>query len=419
MNLESLAIILKVSWRNAWRNKRRTILTMLTIVVGVVLIVFSNALMKGMAGQLIADATGPNIGDIQIHEKGFWDNRAIDYAFEPSRELYHLLSSHRHITAYTERVIAAGLLAFKDSSQGVSVQGIDPEKEQRVFDLHKRIRPGGRFLGRNDKLQVVLGTTLAEKIGAGVGDRIALISQGFDGSIAADRFTIVGLFESGNPEYDRSLVLMPLSQAKETFTMMGFVHAIALRLDELSNLTETKKDIQGIALAMRNQPGLEVMGWHELMPELMQYVVMSEMATYVFVFVLYMLVAFGILNTIHMSVFERTREFGVMLSIGTRPHQITAMVLAESVYISLLGILFGIGLGSACSFYFQIHPIDLGGYVDEIAVFNWYTTSYPAEITWLNILMTSLLIFLTAILFSLSPARRAGQLDCIKAIRKL
>ena len=155
------------------------------------------------------------------------------------------------------------------------------------------------------------------------------------------------------------------------------------------------------------------------MPELVQFIVMDDISGYIFDFILFLVVAFGILNTIQMSVFERTREFGVMLSIGTRPQQISAMILMESVYIALIGIILAIGLGYAISLYFEINPIDYSKFSEEIAVWGISTTLYPARTTFINIAMTSLFTFLLAVLFSIFPARRAAKLNPIQAIRKL
>ncbi len=415
--MNSTNIASKLAWRNVWRNKRRTLLTLLTIMVGCAMIILMNSLGKGGHDQMIEDAVALNTGHVQIHEEGFWENQTIDYAFEPSSELLKYLGNDSRIAAYAKRVIAGGLLSFGESTRGMLIQGIDPESERQVSNIHEKIRPGGRFLTPKDAAHTVIGATLAKNTGVGVGDRIAMISQGFDGSIAAERFEVVGIFESGNPEYDRELILIPLSQAQETFSMMGYIHSLIIRLDDASYLPDVKADILGIT--SQNETRLEVMGWDELMPELVQFIVMDDISGYIFIFILFMIVAFGVLNTIQMSVFERTREFGVMLSIGTLPRQLSVMILLESVVISILGIALGVALGYGVSFYFQSNPIDYSSYADEIAVWGVSTTIFPAKITSLNIIVTSLLTFMLSVLFSVFPARRAAKLNPIEAIRKL
>ena len=413
----SSRIILLLAWRNVWRNRRRTVLTLLTIMIGAAMIVFLNAMARGGHDQMIEDAAALNAGHIQIHEKGFQDNQTIDYAFIPSDDLIRFLDEHPDIQGRAPRVLAGGLLAFEDNTRGVMIQGIDPEEEINVSDLYRKILPGGRYLSAEDSLSVIMGKTLADNAGVAVGDSIALISQGFDGSIAADRFVVEGLFVTGNPEYDRNLVLMPLSQAQETFTMMGHIHTMALRLSEAGRTDAVKA---GILDQVANAPyPLEVLGWDELMPELVQFIVMDDIGGWIFDGMLFLVVAFGILNTIQMSVFERTREFGIMLSIGTRPAAISGMILIESMVIAVMGIVLGAALGGGVSLYFEFNPLDYSRFSKEIAVWGMTTTVYPAIATKLNILATSATIFVLAVLFSLLPARRAARLNPVDAIRKL
>lgn len=411
---------LTLAWRNVWRNRRRTLLTLLTIMVGCAMIIFFNSIAKGGHDQMIEDAVGLNTGHLQIHESGFWDNQTIDYAFIPSETLIGYLSANPQIAGYSPRIITGGLLSFKDTTRGVLVQGVDPLTEPHVSTLSSKILPGGRFLTNSDSTHAVIGVNLAHHIHASVNDTIAIISQGFDGSIAADRFTLVGIFDSGNPDFDRELILIPLSQADMTFSMMGYIHSIVIRLEDPARLTDIKTELLGCTRS--NDPEatkLEILGWDDMMPELIQFIVMDDVGGYIFDFILFMVVAFGILNTVQMSVFERTREFGIMLSIGTRPGLITRMVLMESALISFFGIALGIALGYGVSLYFQIHPIDYSRFSEEISLWGISTTLYPADTTLLNIAATSLTTFFLGLVFSVFPARRASRLNPVEAIRKL
>lgn len=413
--MREAGIVTKLAWRNVWRNKRRTILTLLTIVIGCAMIIFMNALAKGGHDQMIEDAVGLNTGHIQIHERGFWENQTIDYALKASPEMLRAITADKRIAGYSIRVITGGLLSYRENTAGAVIQGIDPELEMAVSHLHTKILPGGRFLNSGDRTEIVMGEILAKNIGASIGSSIAMISQGFDGSIAAERLTVVGLFRTGNPEYDRILLVMPLTQARETFSMANYVHTITIRLVDSQYMDEVRNALSSIVPPDR----VEVMGWDDLMPELVQFIVMDDVGAYIFDFILFMVVAFGILNTIQMSVFERTREFGVMLSIGTRPGQVVNMVLMESVFISLLGIALGVALGYAVSYYFKINPLDYSSYAQEIAVWGVNTAVFPADTTILNIAVTSVLTFVLSFLFSIFPARRASRLKPVEAIRHL
>ena len=415
--MEHAAIVIKLAWRNVWRNRRRTILTLLTIVVGCGMIIFLNAIAKGGHDRMIEDAISINTGHIQIHEEGFWDNLTIDYAFRPSRDLIYELENNPRIAAYSRRIHAAGLLSFGDTSTGAIIQGVEPRREKEVTTLHTKILPGGRYLKKGDTKSMLLGVTLAQNLGVSTGKQIALISQGFDGSIAADMFTVTGLIQSGNPEYDKMLAVIPFTQANRTFAMMDYVHAITVRLHSSDTTEQVVHSLKSQSTGGETQ--LEVMGWDRLMPVLVQFIIMDDVSAYIFDFILLMLVAFGILNTIQMSVFERTREFGIMLSIGTRPGQVTAIVLAESVFISTLGILLGIALGLLVSWYFALNPMDYSSMAAETAVWGVSISTMPADATATNVAVTSLLTFVFAMLFSVFPARRAAKLNPVDAVRQL
>lgn len=415
--MKERGIITRLAWRSVWRNKRRTILTLLTIVVGCGMIIFQNSIAKGGHDQMIEDAVALNIGHVQIHEKGFWENQTISYAFKFSHSIRSLLERDKRVLGYTTRVHAGGLFWYGDSTAGALIQGIDPVLEKMVTNIHTKIIKGGRYLNKDDSTHIIIGEILAKNLGVKVGTTISMISQGFDGSSASEKLTIVGLFRSGNPEYDRSLIMMPLEQAIQTFTMKEYLHSVVIRLKDVADTFYVRKMLTDRITNQESE--IEIMSWNQMMPALVQFIVMDDVGAYIFDFILFMVVAFGVLNTIQMSVYERTREFGIMLSIGTRPGQVIQMVLMESVFISILGISLGVALGVGVSAYFSVNPMDYSGYADEMAVWGVSTTIFPADTTLLNVGVTSGFTYLLSILFSFFPALRASRLEPVKAIRQL
>jgi len=404
-----------LAWRNVWKNKRRTVLTLLTIMVGCAMIIFSRAFQDGGYGKMIEDSIASNTGHIQIHEKGFWENQSIDYAFKPDDKLMTYLRTNPAVDSYTRRIHAAGLVSYGNNTYGALIQAVEPDTEKKVSNLHEAIQPGGRYLVADDGKNIIMGATLAKNLKVKVGDTVAVISQGFDGSIAAANVVIVGIFKSRNPRYDQSTIMMSFGQAAETFTMMDYISSIAVRLKQTGDMEKVRDEIRGL-------PGsklLEVMGWDELLPELIQHIVMDDLFAKIFYVVLLLIIAFGVLNTIQMSVFEPAARTGIMMAIGTRPSQIVAMVLFESVYISFIGSLLGILLGSAISYYFTVFPIDFSEYQKELAEFNQITTILPTKLTVANVMTTAFFTFCIGVLFSIAPARRASRLRPLDAIRQL
>lgn len=411
---KNFLILTRLSWRNVWKNRRRTILTLVTIMIGSAMIITMQAFQVGSYEKMIEDAIAENTGHIQVHEKGYWDNQTIDYAFKADDGLIKILNDRKDISAFSRRVHAGALLSFRDATSPAIIQAIEPDREKGVGSLHKYIVEG-RYLEPGDKFEIAVGQVLAKNLGAGVGDRIALISQGFDGSIAAEYLTITGIFKSPNPEYNRNLLLMNIATAEKTFTMMGFVTSIAIRIDETRKMQEVRDYLRGLP----DFDGLEVMGWDELMPEIVQFIVMDRYSGYIFVGILYLVVAFGILNTIQMSVFERIREFGVMLAIGTRPLQVRSMVLMESFFIAIAGICLGALIGSLVSYYFTLNPIDFSSKANEMEVWGITTMIFPAHLTVWNLVRTSAITVVLSVAFTFFPAKKASMLNPIEAIRHL
>jgi putative ABC transport system permease protein len=413
--LQKSYIELMLAWRNVWKNRRRTVLTLLTVLVGCAMIILMRAMQEGGYAQMIEDAVSTDTGDIQIHEKGFFDNESIDYAFIPNARMIRKLESVRDISAISMRVHAAGLVSSGNSTEGAVIQGVDPVREKKVTTMYKFILKGGRYLEPGDGEKIIMGETLAKNLSVKVGDTVVMLSQGFDGSIAAAKLSVVGLFRSGNPDYDHNLIIMPLEEAVGIFSMMDYVNSIVIRLRDVSHMEQVRDRLRRSI----GTPDLEIMGYDQLMPGMMQYILLDRTTGYIFYAVLFLVVAFGVLNTMQMSVYERVREFGIMMAVGTRPGQVRRMVQLESMIITLFGIVLGILLGSGLSYYFTVHPLDYSSYAKEIEVWGLSTTVFPARLDLSIIVWTAILIFILSYIFTFFPARKASRLNPVEAIRKL
>jgi len=414
--MRELSTIAGLSWRNIWRNRRRTLLTLLTIVAGCGMIIFNNALFHGGTLAMVEDAVALNAGHLQITEKGFRETGTIDLAFAPPAELITLLDGLEKrgaIAGYMPRIETAAVVSSGDATEGVLVQSVDAATARGVISIHEKILPGGRPLVSGERGALLLGAALAENLGVRTGMAVNLISQAFDGSIAAERLEVAGLVKTGNPLYDTALVIVPHGLADETFAMEGRVNALAVRLAPGAGIADVSREIRVAA------GDLEITTWEKLIPEIVQFVVLDNIAGYIFAFILFAVVAFTVLNTVQMSVFERTKEFGVLLSLGTSPGRVFAIIMIESACITLIGVALGIILGLGVSAFVERHPFDYSRFAAEFAVWGVYTTVYPAKATALNVAVTSVLTFLLALAFSIFPARRAMKLKPVEAMRHL
>jgi len=412
--VQKVKIILLLAWRNVWRNKRRSILTFMTIAAGAALILFMRSLQNGGYTQMIEDSVAPRTGHIQIHEKGFWENMTLEYAFKDDRDLFSRISEMENVQRVSKRISTGGLLTHEDSSAGCEILGIDPLKEKDIITIHKYILPGGKFLSGEDMDGIVLGNALARVMDVKVGDEVSLVSQGFDGSIAAGNFRVRGLFKCPNVQYNRTLGLISFTAARKVFTMMGHVTAYVIRVDDIDNVESLASRIKEVT-----DETYEVMSWDRLNPEILQFIALDKSSGHLFVFILYLIVAFGILNTIQMSVYERTREFGIMLSIGTGPDRIFRLVMTEAFFVSALGIALGALIGYGLSYYFTVHPMDFSEYESEMEMYQMSTLVYYAKIRASDFIRASFIVFILAGIFSYFPAKRAARLNPVTAMREL
>ncbi len=411
---ESLKLIAGISWRNVWRNKRRSLLTFLTIMAGCAMILLMRSFQNGGYDQMIEDAIAPFTGHVQVHEKGFWKNSTLEYSFRDDISLLGRIRGMPEVKEVSRRIHAGGLLIYGDSSAAAEIIGIEPSREKNIITLQNYILPGGRFINDSDTTAIVLGNNLAKNLGVKPGNRISMVSQGFDGSIAAEYFTVAGIFRSPNIVYNTGLSVITFPQADATFFMSGYVSSYAMRLKETGSSTAVRDRISHLA-----GDDFEVMAWDELMPEIVQFIVMDRFSSHIFVFILYMIVAFGILNTIQMAVYERIRELGIMLSIGTSPLRVFAMVMTESVFIALIGIAAGLAAGWAISYYFTIYPIDYSEYQAEMELYGVSTLIYYAKMKVSDFINCAAVIMVLTVVFTYFPARKAANLDPVRAIRHL
>ncbi len=411
---DSIKLVTGLAWRNVWRNKRRSFLTFLTIMAGCTMILFMRSFQNGSYVQMIDDSIAPFTGHIQIHEKGFWKNSTLEYAFPDNPSLIADIRKIPGVKEVSRRIHAGGLMIAGDSTAAAEVVGIEPSRERNIITIRNFLLPGGRFIEDDERGSIVLGSVLARNLGVKTGDKIALVSQGFDGSVASGEFDVAGIFRSPNVAYNTSLALISLKQADETFSMNGYISSCVIRLFETEYAVAVRDRIK-----QKAGTDFEVMSWDELMPEIMQFIAMDRVSSHIFVFILYMIVAFGILNTIQMAVYEGIRELGIMLSIGTSPRRVMSMVMTESVFIALVGIAAGLVSGWLLSWYFTINPWDYSEYRDELEIYGMTTFVYYAKIKVNDFISCAFTVLGLTLIFTFFPARRAAKLDPVRAIKHL
>ncbi|MBI3303290.1 MAG: ABC transporter permease [Deltaproteobacteria bacterium] len=414
--------LLQIAWRNLWRNPRRTLITMAAIALGYVMLLVFACLLAGLRWQMIENGTRFGLSHLQLHAPGYYPDRSI-YKTLGGQEgtdvnvLLATIASDPRVRATSPRVYGYGLVSHGHHSVGAELLGVVPGQEQQISALHTRLVQGSYLTAQIPK-GVVIGEKLANTIDAAVGAEIVLLTQAADGSMGNDLYTVVGIFRTGFEALDRGLVLMSLSSLQELLSLTpGRIHEIGVVLSDAAEATT-------VAAALEERLSkilpVRVRAWPELSPQLAEYVRLNRSSTAIISFIVFLVAVIGVMNTMLMAVFERTRELGVLMALGMRPLQVVGLILAEVSGLVVASLLVGVGMGVPLLWYLQVHGLDLRSVMGEIsmvgAVFEplWYGRQDFAAYG-----RTALGLAAVAFVSALYPALRAARFQPVEAIRRV
>ncbi|MDH4133639.1 MAG: ABC transporter permease, partial [Gammaproteobacteria bacterium] len=333
--------LLRLAWRNLWRHKRRTLLTASAIAFSAMLLVFMQTIQYGAYDMMIDTTLRVYTGQMQVQREGYQAKRSMRDTVRDAAALAETLRANTGLSSVAVRAQGFALASSAERSYGVPVIGVQPEYEPGVSTLPHLVKQG-RYLANSQAAELVLGSVLARNLKIKPGDELTLLGSGKDGSVAATVLPVVGIFESGNPELDRRLVMMPLAVFQDTYSMGNDAHFIVVSGPDYESLARTKAAVRGV---IAGRDTLIVLDWEELVPGVKQLIEADQIQNWVTYLVLIFIVTLSIMNTFLMSVLERTREFGIMLALGATPLRIGTVVMLESMLLTLLGLGVGVLLG--------------------------------------------------------------------------
>ena len=409
-----MPIDLKMAWRNVWRNPRRSILTISAIAFASVLLVFMLSWQFGSYDIMINSAVKIHTGHLQVQTRGYQDKKSIRLVVPDPAAVGNILDDIPEVAAHTCRANAFSLVSSKERTYGVMVVGIDPVREAGVSTLKKLIRQGS-YLSEDDTDQALVGELLARNLKVGLGDELVVLGQGRDGSVAATVVKIKGIYRSGMDEFDRSSINIPLKNFQDVYAMRGAVHEVVALGKSLEFVPEIKKAVAAGIEDIGNKDHLVVLDWMELMPGLIEAIQMDLYSGFIFYLILIIVVAFSILNTFLMAIFERTREFGVLLAIGTTPGRLCKLLLMESTIMTIAGIVTGIIAGSLITWYFQVHGIVISGTSELLRQFGLPERIYP-QLSMLSASIGPAVVLIVTFLTALYPALKVRRLRPVEAM---
>ena len=403
---------LKLGWRNIWRNKRRTLLSMSAIGLGLFLVLFYAGLMGGMLGNAKNELDNAGMGHVEIYGDGYRAKHDVALTL-PALATFKDKLSLPPGAEISDRVVARGLATSARGSEGAQVYGVDFAAEPQLSAHLRQVRQGALPAAGDDKA-VLIGEELAARLNVKLGGKVRLMVQRADGEMGADLFRVRGIFHSIAPSIGQRQVYVSQAAARELLGVAGASHQVVIQLPDAALA-------DGVAVQVKSAlgAGYDVATWSELLPILKKMEALTSTAAFVMSLFVYLLVGLGVLNTMLMSVLERTREFGVLLSLGTRPSRILKIVLAESFWISTLSVLIGASLGALATWYFSRAGFNAGTGGESIQLQgSVISTLVKTRFNPVDTLKASSVVFAMALVVGLYPASRITRLQPAEALRR-
>lgn len=402
---------IKLAWRNAWRNWRRTAIALVAIILGVMLLLFFDGLLQGSDQAIFGNAVRLYGGNIQIHAPGYLE-KASRVPLLPLNDASHAVQIARqqpHVVAAGRRINTGGLISSREGSYPVTITGIEPDVEAPISLQAENVREG-RFLQPGEGDAIVIGRGLADLLEVGVGDRVTLVGRTANETMRQRTMTIVGIYDLGMPDAEKLTALITLEEAQSLYGLRDQATEVAIFLEKVGQ----EKDV--ITRLQAALPGYEIHSWQALRPELEQ-TIQTKMAFTSFIgIVLVLIAAIGILNIMLMAVFERTREMGVLAALGMKNRGILGLYLLEGALIGVVGAAGGVILGLALNLWLGQVGLDISyaSGMGEISALMG-TRIYPA-LTLSNLISRGVLVIVVSALAALYPAWQAARKEPAEAL---
>lgn len=408
--------LLAIAWRNLWRHPRRSLITAGAMSMGVGFCMAIMAYTSGMFSQMNRIMVDEQTGHVQVHHPEYPKSRKLHDTIP--EELLQRSNSAEGVRVASARLYGAALVASEAQTTGAQIVGVVPPEEARLTVVSRNMR-AGRYLGPEPKHEVIVGVELAEKLRLEPGDELVIVTQAADGSMGNDLFQVTGTFRSGQTALDKGGVFVHLDDLAELLVLPDQIHEVVV-LGEDQSQSETLKASVAASVGDTDGDALLVQTWQETSPATAQMLAMSGMSKYIIMAFVFGLAAFGVVNTMLMSVFERTRELGVAIAVGMRPRQVVGMIVLESLLLGAISALVGGLFGAGLDWYLVTRGLPLstesggtlsaGGILFEKVV---YGVVVPADIA-----VVLVAVMLVSALASLWPAIRAARLRPVDAMRQ-
>jgi ABC-type lipoprotein release transport system permease subunit len=402
---------LTLAWRNIWRNKRRSLITILSITFAVLLACVMRSMQLGSYDRMIENGVRFYTGYIQIHKKGYWDEKVIDNSFALDTSLINKVSDLPGVVTYVPRLESFAFAALENQTKGTLVMGVDPVNENEMTRLRSKLVMGNYLKDDDDGVLVAQG--LADYLNAKPGDTLTLIGQGYHGAAAAGLFPVRGIVKFATPQQNNQLIYMSLAQAQWFYAADGLTSSVALMIEDPK---DTDRIVHGINQAI-NPNDYEVMGWKELVPELVQSIELDNISGKVMLWVLYLVIGFGMFGTYLMMTAERQYEFSVMIAVGMKRIRLQGVIFLEIFMMTIMGVFAGIALSLPLLIWFHFNPIRFGEEAAKAIESFGVEAIYAFSLDPVIFTNQAYAIFIMATILSVYPLWKIHKMKVVESIR--
>lgn len=398
-----MKLLIILAWRNLWRYSRRTSIIILAIAIGIWSMLSISALMRGMMEQQVNNAIQNFIGHIQIHAPNYRDDPVINYSMSPpSTQLLNFLNDSSEVIHWATRVRVPGVVSSERESIGVSLLGIDPAQEQGLSFIGNQY-----MIGDHD---IILGRKLADYLETRLGKRVVLMSQTENNEIVERGFRVAGIYDAKTEDVEMQFIFIKRQTAQDMLEMGD-------KISELEILSSNREQLDSLLANLRSlAPKLDVQTWQTIMPILQASIKIFEGFLLIWYIVVFIAMAFGLINTLLMAIFERTREIGLLQALGMKPPSIIGQILFESLFLLIIGLIIGNIMGWL-TLIATANGLDFSQYAAGYEMIGLSSLIYPV-LHLEDIITANILIIGLGLIASFYPAWRAAQIIPLNAISR-
>ena len=407
----NILTLIKISWRNVWRNKLRSIVVIVSVVFGILGGIIMIAMSYGLNEERMNNAVETYLSHIQIHNESFSEDYNIKHTIDNLEAIENAINNDSRVVSYSKRIILNGMMSNSNGSYGIQVKGVDPAEEIKVTNTYEKLIEGEYFKSKRDNT-ILVGKKLADRLNLKIKSKVVITFQDENYDLTSLLYRVEGIFRSGNSRYDEANVFVKNISISNNLSGFSGYHEIPILLTDINLRNEVKSDL--IPYSSDNI----IEAWDDISKDLAYANEMLAAVLYIFMMIILSGLSFGIVNTMLMAILERKKEIGMLMSIGMSRYKIFLMICFETIFLSIVALPFGLIFSYLIVEYYAVVGIDLSIVEAGLENFGVGTRMYfkvPDE----QYFIVSIMVFIIAVISSIFPSMRALKINPVEATKTI